>query len=401
MNPFLLLIKQMQQRALSTWLTLLSVLLGTALAVAIMICQREGRALFAQSDFGFDVVVGAKGSPLQLVLNTVYHMDKSPGNIPYSLYEDMLGAQEKAASAREAARVLGTAAPATTAAGSAAEESGPWFRYAGMAVPYAVGDSYKSHRLVGTLPKLFGLEDDGVTPRARVFEYRQGHRYEFAAGRCFHALHFEAVVGSQAAAETGLKIGDQFHATHGMPNLGETPDIHAEIWTVVGILKPTGTANDRVIFLPLVSLYAISEHEQAMARDFGIRTATAPAPQVEEPKHYELTKDGYIILHLPKKEWELSAILVKGRGDPGYAAALQIQDVISRGQAAMAVFPAEVMRQFFDTFLAGLTRLLIAICALVTVVAGIGILVSIYNSVTSRKREIAILRASAPPADAS
>ena len=90
MNLFQLVTKQMRQRALSTWLTLLSVLLGVSLAVAIMILRREGQNLFAQTDFGYDILLGPpKGSPLQLTLNTVYHMDVSPGVIPYQLYEDM------------------------------------------------------------------------------------------------------------------------------------------------------------------------------------------------------------------------------------------------------------------------------------------------------------------------
>src|SRR3982750_4647753 len=90
MNLFQLVFKQMRQRALSTWLTTLSVLLGVALAIAVMIGQRESGALFGQSDYGYDVIIGAKGSPLQLVLNTVYHIDKSPGNISYSTYEQMI-----------------------------------------------------------------------------------------------------------------------------------------------------------------------------------------------------------------------------------------------------------------------------------------------------------------------
>src|SRR5216110_3943518 len=90
MNLFQLVTKQMRQRSLSTSLTLLSVLLGVSLAVAIMILRREGQNLFAQTDFGYDILIGPpKGSPLQLTLNTVYHIDQSPGVIPYALYEDM------------------------------------------------------------------------------------------------------------------------------------------------------------------------------------------------------------------------------------------------------------------------------------------------------------------------
>ena len=68
MNLLQLVLKQMRQRALSTWLTMLSILLGVALAVAILVLRREGQNLFAQSDFGYDILVGPpKGSPLQLI----------------------------------------------------------------------------------------------------------------------------------------------------------------------------------------------------------------------------------------------------------------------------------------------------------------------------------------------
>src|SRR3954470_3209214 len=88
MNVFQLVLKQMRQRALGTWLTLLSVLLGVALAVAVLLVRRGGESLFGQTDYGYDLIVG-KGSPLQLVLNTVYHIDRSPGNISYAIYENM------------------------------------------------------------------------------------------------------------------------------------------------------------------------------------------------------------------------------------------------------------------------------------------------------------------------
>src|SRR5882757_2742909 len=90
MNTFQLVLKQMRQRSLSTALTLLSVLLGVSLAVSIMILRREGKNLFGQTDYGYDILIGPpKGSPLQLTLNTVYHMDVSPGVIPYQIYDDM------------------------------------------------------------------------------------------------------------------------------------------------------------------------------------------------------------------------------------------------------------------------------------------------------------------------
>ena len=90
MNLLQLVFKQMRQRSLSTWLTTLTVLLGVALAVVILIVQREGTSLFGQTDYGYEVLIGNKGSPLSLVLNTVYHLDQSPGTIPYSVYSDLM-----------------------------------------------------------------------------------------------------------------------------------------------------------------------------------------------------------------------------------------------------------------------------------------------------------------------
>src|SRR5438270_4155386 len=162
MNIFQLVFKQMRQRSLSTWLTMLSVLLGVGLAVAVLILQRESAQLFGQSDFGYDIIIGPpKGSPLQLTLNTVYHMDKSPGNIPYSLYEDM------------ARHGRGPATGPTTR-----PDYGPFVK---QAIPFMVGDSYNGHRLVGTSPQMFGFDDDGK-PVDSPFEYRKGRHYEFAEG---------------------------------------------------------------------------------------------------------------------------------------------------------------------------------------------------------------------------
>lgn len=403
MNLFQLVLKQMRQRALGTWLTLVSVLLGVALATAVLIAYREGGKVFGQSDYGYDVIVGPRGSPLQLTINTVYHLDKSPGNIPYSIYENL---------------------------------ANPRHPQAKIAVPYAVGDTYKGRRIVGTLPKLFGFDDGGKPlPPERTIEYRPGRRYALAQGRVFHPQKFEAVVGADVARESGLGIGSKFQASHGNPAAGQIEDIHEEQWEVVGVLAPTQTANDGVLFIPLLSFYTIAEHEeglkahqamrQAVAMGPGqprapakpsapaMRPATAPAEHdhdddkaAEAPagqtrsdddhahdhgKNYHLEDDGTIHVDLPKEAWEVSAILVKARAE---FQATQLMYMMSNSPLPiMAVNPASEMRQFFDTFLKGSELLLLSLAALVTVVAAVSILVSIYNSVSARRREIAILRA--------
>ncbi|HEY2586813.1 MAG TPA: ABC transporter permease [Tepidisphaeraceae bacterium] len=369
MNIFQLVAKQMRQRALSTWLTLLSVMLGVALVVAILILRREGNALFGQTDYGYDVLVGVKGSPLQLTMNTVYHLDKSPGNIKYEMYEDLLRL------------------PA-------------YRRYVKMAVPMCVGDSYKGQRIVATTPKFFGYNDDDTRadPDHR-FEYRPGKSFEVAEGKMFHPEKFEAVLGSEVTRLTGLKLGDHFQATHGMPNPGEVPDIHKEVWQVVGVMKQTHTANDKCVFIPLLSFYTIAEHAKAEIQREAIRRGENPATQMSKVdedddniKHYTLNADGTINLDVPKQDREISAILVRSRGEGGFAGQALAYN-LNLQPDVMAVNPASVMREFFDTFLTSSAQVLLLIALLVTIVAAASIMTTIYNSVAARRREIAILRA--------
>ncbi len=366
MNIFQLVLKQMRQRALGTWLTLLSVTLGVALAITILILYREAGSLFGQTDYGYDVLIGKKGSDTQLVMNTVYQLDRSPGNIPYSFYEDLLHERQ-------------------------------FRQYVKLAVPYVVGDSYQAkYRIVGTTPDLFGYGDDGQRlPDEKVMEYRPDKRYEFAEGHDFKSHRFEAVIGSDVAKQTDLKLGTTFRATHGFPKPGETPDIHPTVWTVVGILAPTHTASDRVVFIPYESLYTIGEHAIGMIAQMYIHEGKPPPPADADPddlKVYTQDPDGtfHIMASLPDEAKEMSAVLVKARSP---FAADSLMYVVNNGNVAQAINPAGTMRQFFDTFLKNPTYVLLAIAILVTVVAAVGILVSIYNSVSARLREIAILRA--------
>jgi putative ABC transport system permease protein len=375
MNLFQLVIKNMRQRSLSTWLTMISVMLGVGLAIGILVMGRETNDLFGQKNFGYDILVGKKGSKLQLTLNTIYHMDVSPGNIPFS--------------------VLGRLT------------DGDLHPYVKLAVPTVVGDTYQGkYRIVGTLPSLFGVnnEDGSPLPPDQVMEYKPDQRYQIDQGQVFASNKFEAIIGSDLARLTDLRIGSIFQATHGMPQPGETPDIHAEKWKVVGILKPTHTSADRVVYIPLNSFYTIAEHgvgliAQQQLREGGLPTAEADVEDVVTTdangtihhNNYDLTPDGVIHLHPDLVDkLALSAIMVQSRGG------VTLQDLLydlNNGTDVMACNPAETMREFFDTFLGKLKMMLLVICSLVTVVAAVGILVSIYNSVSARTREIAILRA--------
>jgi putative ABC transport system permease protein len=314
--------KNIAQRALSSTLTAASIALGVAVVVAVLALKEEGREGFRQGAFGYDLVVGVKGSPLQLVLSTVYHLDAPPENIPYALYERLKAD-----------------------------------RRVRLAVPLALGDFHEGHRLVGTSDVLF-----------RDFEVQAGRKFELAEGRIFrfdeeklkHVLGappdhdpageggvFEAVIGSRVA---GLRPGSTFAARHG----GDEGDAHEEKWTVVGVLKPTGTANDRAIFINLESFYHIKTHV---------------AEEVNRGK--------------------ISAVLLQTRGP---RAAKDLAWELGKGAEAMGVVPAEEVARLFQ-IIGKVDVLLLAVSALVILVAAVSILVSIYNSMAERRRAIAIMRA--------
>jgi putative ABC transport system permease protein len=386
MNYFQLVLKQMRQRALSTWLTTLSVMLGVALAIAIMVMGRESQSLFGQSDYGFDAIMGKKGSKLQLVLNTIYHLDVSPGNIPYEQYTRLLK--------------LPAGFPA---------QADNYAQYVRLAEPFVVGDTLNGqYRIVGTLNSYFGFDDQGrPLPPDQVMDYRPGQKLQIADGRVFAANKFEAVVGSEIPNLTGKGIGAQFLATHGTPIPGEPADVHKQQWTIVGVLAPTHTAIDRVVYIPLISFYTIPAHAAGVRAQAKLRAGEqpdmnalltepeqAPQPDANGIQHfadYDFdTKNGTISKGVPEELWGISGIQVQTRGGASEA---QLEYLLNNSTDVMCVNPASVMREFFDTFLKPTRKLLLIICSLVTIVAAVGILVSIYNSVSARLKEIAILRA--------
>ncbi len=199
--------RSLRQHWLGSLVTLLSVALASGLVMAVFSISAQARAAFAGGTLGFDAVLGARGSQLQLVLNTVFHLETSPGNIPWSLYEAI----------RQDPRVE-------------------------TAIPYVVGDNYLGWRIVGTLPEIF----------------QKAEGLAFAEGRAFSSEGREAVLGSYAAQRTGLKVGDTFKPYHGL--YFDKAMQHDEIYTVVGRLKPSNSPSDRVIWTSVDAVYRMKGH---------------------------------------------------------------------------------------------------------------------------------------------
>jgi putative ABC transport system permease protein len=320
--------RSLRQHALSTLVTVLSVGLGVGLTISVFSVAQQTRDAFAPRDIGIDAVVGARGSPLQLVLNSVYHLETSPGNLPWKVYEEL------------------RKDPAVEAA-----------------VPYAVGDNYLGWRIVGTTPDLW-----------EKLEVRRGERLRVQpGGRFFDPRAREAVIGATVAARTGLGLNATLNAFHGFEYDAKAK--HDAEYRVVGVLEPTNTPSDRVVFLPIEGVWRMENHVlRGTGQDFVAKPGEA----------------------IPDEVKELSSVLVRFRRDaqgrPANAMPLAHR-INTQGKVATMAWPAvKEIADFFDK-LGWVVRILEMTAYLVVVVAAGSILASLYNTMNERRREFAILRA--------
>ncbi|MBW3542471.1 MAG: ABC transporter permease, partial [Planctomycetes bacterium] len=334
-------------------LTGLSVALGVMLTVTVLVIYSIVRDAFEQRSVGYDLVIGRRGSDLQLVLSTVYRIGDPPANLPYSYYRRLI---EK-------------------------DLPFPEVHHVTAAVPIALGDYTEQ----GTFPIVGTTGDYFKMPFAPKRQFRiRGHVFE---------QPFDAIIGSRVAQENNWNLGSQFTLVHG----GAEGHHHDEKFTVVGVLERTGTANDRTVFTHLNGFYAIAGHEtpphEALQRESDFYGREVDREEYDRLKaEWERLQSRGGHHHGPMEEFqkELSAIFVSMRS--------QTSSVIFSGKTrksgpAMAVNPIEPIRELMENFVGPVSNLLVVLTALVVVVSGVGIFVSIYNSMSDRRREIAVMRA--------
>lgn len=353
MNAPRLVLRNLKRRPLATLLTTLSVSLGVALFAAVGNLREASESGFQRAAGLCDTLVGAKGSTLELTLNALYHMGQSQGNIPYSLYDELRGT--------------------------------PGVQWS---VPLAVGDSYRGYRILGVTDDLFSrvhLSAAGREEAQTGLKFSAGEAFAYTGDDFAHlkedlaakeaagsdgqdgnhhdhdheAELFQAVLGAVVAMESGLTLGDQFFPSHGVSGVSETHEDAPA--TVVGILEPTGTPIDRALYLPIGAYYVMDGHE---AQE-GMVEGGARDPR------------------------GLSAVML-GTKAGFYRAGLY--RTLNDRLDAMAVYPSVEVRKLFA--LVGTGDLVLRwISLLVVVVALLGVMVAIYNTMGARRKEFAILRA--------
>ena len=303
----LIVYRSLRQHALSTIITAGGIALASGLLMCVWMVKTQSQAAFTQTTTGFDAVLGARGSKLQLVLNAIFHLEASAGNI--------------AAADVEAIR------------------RHPMIK---TAIPIAVGDNLRGFRLVGTVPELF-----------TNVEYAPGRKFALAAGgKLFADGAKQAVAGSFAAQRLGLKVGDVFHPFHGLAF--DPRAEHADDFTITGILAPTNTPADRVIWIPLHGLQTMGGHD-------------------------------------PKAASDVSAVLLQLRAP---TAGFMLDTMYNKqGNRLTFAYPVGAIIAELFSKISWFDQVLALVAYLVALVAAGSVLASIYNSMNARRRDLAILRA--------
>ena len=196
-------------RPLAAALNLLLLSLGLASITLVLLVNHQIQQAFARDLAGIDVVVGAKGSPLQLILSGVFQIDTPTGNVPLADVQTLQANPQVA-----------------------------------KLIPISMGDSFKGYRIIGTTP-----------------DYLSHYAGVMASGALWQAP-MQAVLGAKVARDTGLRVGDSFVGSHGLGGgghaHGQTP------YAVTGVLAPSGSVMDRLILTATESVWRVHEKDTAL-----------------------------------------------------------------------------------------------------------------------------------------
>ncbi|PHI21534.1 hypothetical protein CEQ90_01590 [Lewinellaceae bacterium SD302] len=353
MSIFRLALRNLFHKPWGTSLSLILAALGAGLISLLLLVSWQLEKQFERNLAGINLVIGAKGSPLQMILSSMYHVDAPTGNLPIEGIRPFLN---------------------------------PAHPYVETAVPLSLGDSYRGRRVVGTAPSFLEL-----------------YGAEVAEGEMWTEV-MEVLAGSRVAEELGLEIGDNFQSSHGL--IEDSLLIHedARPFRIVGILSPTGTVADQLLLTPNQSIWAVhgehdhgeeehdhneEEHDHASHEDHNHEghdhDASPPALSGGEgADKYDLTQP---LTNFPEEQ--ITSLLLTFKGNSVFS--LNLQRSINENTNMQAATPSIEINRLYDTMGPGetiLKRLALAI----VLVSVFSIFISLYTSLAERKKELALMR---------
>ena len=350
MSDLRFVLYSLKYRFLNSFLSIMLTAFGVSIALLISQFGNHIQNRINLDGQGIDIVVGAKGSPLQLILSSVYHIDIPTGNIAYSQAKKIMNNPQ-------------------------IEES----------IPLALGDNWRGFRIVGT-----------------TTNYIRHYDMSLSTGR-YWDQNFEVVVGSSV----NLDIGDEFMGVHGLLEDGSSHEEHK--YDVVGILKPSGTVLDRLILTSLNSVLDIHglhkvdnsfeknhehqhdhEHHKEEHRDVHEHDHDKEKHKSEDENHHKHSKNDKEtnkIYDLGSSE--ITALLIKTKSP---IANINLPRSINRESSLQAANPALEINRLISLF--GIGSKSFAILSLILIlIASLNIFSGLASNLENRMGDLAVLRA--------
>ncbi len=318
------LISQPSQLALN----LLLFSLGIGLSLFLLLVNDQVNKSIDNNQKGIDMVIGAKGSDLQIIFSSMYHIDNPTGNIKIDDTKAFL---------KEGHSLIK------------------------LSVPISIGDNYAGFRIIGTDESIMELYEATV-----------------ASGKLFSNTGSVAI-GHSVAKVTGLQIGDSFKSSHGLTTGDDLEHEHDLV--VVGILNPSGTVLDNLI---LTSNYTVWDVHDNGAHDHNDHEHNGH--DHHSHNHTDLSRD-HLLTHTDK---ELTNVLIQFHNNKNFQA-LNLPNNIKKHTPLHAVAPAFAMAVFYDRMGIGF-NLISWIAILISIISCISIGISLYNALRMRRYQLAILR---------
>lgn len=339
MNLLKLAWKNVVSQPLNLLLSVLLFALGIGLINFLLLVNDQLTEKFDKNLADIDMVIGAKGSPLQMILCNMYHIDNPTGNIKIS----------------EAKAFLNPKHPLLK-----------------TAIPLSLGDSYKTYRIVGTTHSILDLYSGSV-----------------AQGRLFNATG-EVTIGSTVAELLGLKLGDQFSSSHGFMEDDNLAHDHSKL-TIVGILAQTGSVLDQLILTSTHTIWEVHKHEEPTVVEEGNQDHDDHDHEGHDHSSAHVhTMDNDDLLQHPEEE--ITAILVQFKNRTNFQV-LSMPRGINENTDMQAASPAYEINKLFSLIGVG-TNAIRMLAFLIALVSMISIFITLYKSLQDRKYELALLRVS-------
>lgn len=334
----------LKDRALNTGLNILLLTLSVATLVILVLFSSQLAERFDRDARGIDLVVGAKGSPLQLILSSIYQVDVPTGNIPLATV-DLLRADPTVAEV----------------------------------IPLALGDSFRGYRIVGTEPA-YVANFGGTLIEGEMF-----------------AADYQAVIGAQVARETAAGLGQKFEGSHGLS--GDGHDHEETPYEVVGILAPTGTVLDRLIVTPVGSIWAAhgfapppaegaaEDHDNHASHDHD-HDGDGHQDHAADAHDDHADDEAAHAAHAGGGDLEVTALLIKYRSS---MAAVRLPNFINKQTELQAAAPAVEMTRLLSLLGVGIDAVR-AFAVLLMATSGLSIFVALYSALRQREGDMAMLR---------